>query len=302
MTPAADAVLAGQDSSPPMTVDRVRREWAQRFRAGGIDSPELDARILVGHALGLDHAGLAAAGARTLAVAEAGAIARLAQRRLAHEPVARIVGHKEFWSLDLHVGPAVLVPRPDTETVVEAALAVIDAAGARKAPLKLLDIGTGSGAILLALLSELPNASGAGSDVSTQALDIARDNATRLGFAKRCAFVAADGGGALSGPFDVIVSNPPYVSRSEIASLAPEVREHDPLIALDGGADGLDGYRMIASDARRLLGAAGHLVVELGAGQETAVAALLTQAGLRVSATRKDVAGTVRALIATPAP
>src|SRR6185312_12539861 len=160
----------------------------------------------------------------------------------------------------------------------------------------------GSGAILLALLSELPNATGTGSDVSTQALDVARDNARRLGFAKRCTFVCANGGGALSGPFDVIVSNPPYVSRGEIASLAPEVREHDPLIALDGGADGLDGYRMIASDACRLLGTAGHLVVELGAGQEAAVSALLTKGKLRVAGMRKDVAGTVRALIATPAP
>ncbi|MGB7256511.1 MAG: peptide chain release factor N(5)-glutamine methyltransferase [Pseudolabrys sp.] len=285
-----------------VTAAQACRMLADIFRTRGFDTPDLDARILVAHALMIDRAKLAANGDRELEPRETNAIQARAARRLAHEPVARIVGHKEFWSLDLHVGPAVLVPRPDTETVVEAALAVIDAAGARKAPLKLLDIGTGSGAILLALLSELPNASGTGSDVSTQALDIARDNATRLGFAKRCAFVAADGGGALSGPFDVIVSNPPYVSRSEIASLAPEVREHDPLIALDGGADGLDGYRMIASDARRLLGAAGHLVVELGAGQETAVSALLTQAGLRVSATRKDVAGTVRALIATPAP
>jgi release factor glutamine methyltransferase len=285
-----------------VTAAQACRMLADIFRARGFDTPDLDARILVAHALMIDRAKLAANGDRELEPRETNAIQARAARRLAHEPVARIVGHKEFWSLDLYVGPAVLVPRPDTETVVEAALAVIDAAGARKAPLKLLDIGTGSGAILLALLSELPNASGTGSDVSTQALDIARDNATRLGFAKRCAFVAADGGGALSGPFDVIVSNPPYVSRSEIASLAPEVREHDPLIALDGGADGLDGYRMIASDARRLLGAAGHLVVELGAGQETAVSALLTQAGLRVSATRKDVAGTVRALIATPAP
>jgi release factor glutamine methyltransferase len=285
-----------------VTAAQACQMLADIFRVRGFDTPDLDARILVAHALMIDRAKLAANGDRELEPRETNAIQARAARRLAHEPVARIVGHKEFWSLDLYVGPAVLVPRPDTETVVEAALAVIDAAGARKAPLKLLDIGTGSGAILLALLSELPNASGTGSDVSTQALDIARDNATRLGFAKRCAFVAADGGGALSGPFDVIVSNPPYVSRSEIASLAPEVREHDPLIALDGGADGLDGYRMIASDARRLLGAAGHLVVELGAGQETAVAALLTQAGLRVSATRKDVAGTVRALIATPAP
>ena len=288
--------------SAGVTASQACKMLADTFRAAGFDTPDLDARILVAHALMIDRTKLAVNGDRELEPRETNAIQARAARRLQHEPVARIVGHKEFWSLDFHIGPAVLVPRPDTETVVEVALAIVDAASTRKTPLKLLDIGTGSGAILLALLSELPNATGTGSDVSTQALNVARDNATRLGFAKRCNFVAADGGGALRGPFDVIVSNPPYVSRSEIASLAPEVREHDPLLALDGGVDGLDGYRLIASDARRLLGARGHLIVELGAGQERAVSALLTQAQLRVAGARKDAAGTVRALIATPAP
>ncbi|HVV61751.1 MAG TPA: peptide chain release factor N(5)-glutamine methyltransferase [Pseudolabrys sp.] len=288
--------------SAGVTAAQACKMLADIFRLRGLDTPELDARILVGHALKLDRARLMAAGDRELEPRETDAIQARAARRLQHEPVARIVGHKEFWSLDLRITPAVLVPRPETETVVEAALAAVDAAGARNAPLAVLDIGTGSGAILLALLSELPNASGTGVDISTDALEVARDNASRVGVAARCTFVAANGAGALSGRFDLIVSNPPYVSHGEIASLAPEVREHDPLVALDGGADGLDGYRMIARDAPRLVASTGHLVVELGAGQDAAVSALLTQAGLRVSDIRKDVAGTARALAASPSP
>jgi len=274
------------------------RLLAQMFRARGLESPELDARILVGYALKIDRGQLAANDGRLLDAHEAAAIADHATRRLSHEPVARITGRKEFWSLDLHVGPAVLVPRPETETVVEAALAAIDA-GTRKQPLRLLDIGTGSGALLLALLAELPNAFGIGVDISTAALDVARDNAVTLGFAGRFAFVTGNGGRALSGPFDIIVSNPPYIAHDEIASLAPEVREYDPAPALDGGGDGLDGYRMIAADAYRLLAPGASLVVELGAGQEVNSAALLTKAGLTVGVARKDLAGIARALTAT---
>jgi len=287
---------------PGLTADvsaaEACRLLAQMFRTRGLETPELDARILVGHALGIDRSQLAANSGRLLDASEADAVAARATRRLSHEPIARIVGHKEFWSLDLRVDPAVLVPRPETETVVEAALAAIDA-GARKQPLRLLDIGTGSGALLLALLTELPNAFGIGVDISTAALDVARDNAVTLGFARRCAFVAGDGGRALSGPFDIVVSNPPYIAQGEISHLAPEVREHDPALALDGGNDGLDGYRMIAADVQRLLAPGGFLVVELGAGQEVNAAALLTKAGLTVGSARKDLAGIARALTAS---
>ena len=263
----------------------------------GLDSPELDARLLVGYALGLDHAALAAAAARTLDPTEQSAIATLARRRLGHEPVARIVGMKEFWSLDLRVDAATLVPRPETETVVEAALAAIDAAGGRTRSLRLADLGTGSGAILLALLTELPNAFGVGSDLSLRALARARANARRLGL-NRAAFVACDMAAAMRGPFDLIVSNPPYIASDGIVSLPAEVRLFDPRLALDGGRDGLDCYRAIAAAAPALLAPDGAVVVELGVGQAEAVAGLFAEAGLAPGPARPDLSGVPRALAA----
>jgi release factor glutamine methyltransferase len=164
------------------------------------------------------------------------------------------------------------------------------------ASLRILDIGTGSGALLLALLSELPNAQGIGTDISPSALAVACANAERNGLSPRARFVACDIAASLQGPFDLIVSNPPYVTHADIAALAPEVRDYAPAIALDGGPDGLDSYRAIAHDARRLLAPGGRLIVELGAGQEPAVRALFTKAGLRVGSARKDLAGIPRAL------
>jgi release factor glutamine methyltransferase len=280
-----------------MTIEQARRALAQDFRAAGLDSPELDARLIVGHALGLDHSGLTTAASRRLVHAETRAIDALAARRLAHEPVARILGSKEFWGLALAVTAETLVPRPETETVVEAALAAIDAGGPRTRALRVADLGTGSGALLLALLTELPKATGIGTDVSEAALATARGNAIRLGLGARAYFVACDFGTALPGGFDLIVANPPYVASGDIASLAPEVRQ-DPRRALDGGVDGLAAYRAIAADARRLLAPGGHLVVELGAGQGDHVAALLRRQGLAVAPARHDLAGIPRALTA----
>ncbi|HLN08981.1 MAG TPA: methyltransferase domain-containing protein, partial [Xanthobacteraceae bacterium] len=176
----------------PAPVTALRRELARAFRDGGLDTPDLDARVLIGHALGLDHAGLVAASERTLDAEEHARVMAMAARHLAGEPVARITGVKEFWGLPLALAPAVLVPRPDTETVVEAALAAVDADGPRDRALRIADIGTGSGALLLALLSELPAASGTGTDVSVAALGVARHNAACLGLAFRAGFVACD--------------------------------------------------------------------------------------------------------------
>jgi len=287
-------------SAKALTVAEARRALADKFRAAGLDSPELDARILVGHFLGLDHAALAAAGARMLNPEEADAIAALAQRRLAREPVARILGRKEFWSLKLRVDAATLVPRPKTETVVEAALAAIDAEGARSRALRIADLGTGCGALLLALLTELPNAFGIGTDTSFSALLVARDNAQGVG-ATRTAFLACDMAAALDGPFDVIVANPPYIASGEVAALAPEVRDFDPRRALDGGPDGLDFYRAIAATVPALLRPGGALVVELGAGQAQAVAALFSAVGLVPSPPSPDLHGVPRALLARKA-
>jgi release factor glutamine methyltransferase len=281
------------------TMTAVRRALAEKFRQAGIDSAEMDARLLMAHALGIDRAELIANAERALKPNEIKTIDALGERRLRHEPVARIFGRKEFWSLSLHVSPAVLVPRPETETVVEAALGIVVGDALQMEKLRLLDIGTGSGALLLALLSELPNAVGIGTDISADALEVARVNAERNNLAGRCTFIACDIAAGLQGPFDLIVSNPPYVARGDIASLAPEVCDYDPALALDGGADGLDGYRAIAADARRLLAPGGKLFVELGAGQEAAVCALFTKAGLTVAAARADLAGIPRALSAS---
>jgi release factor glutamine methyltransferase len=301
MTPrAVAAALARPGSADPLTVAEARRALAAKFRAAGIDSPELDARILVGHALGFDHAALAEADARCLDAEERDAIAVLAGRRLAREPVARIVGRKEFWSLQLRVDSTTLVPRPETETVVEAALAAIDAHGPRAIVERVADLGTGCGALLLALIAELPNAFGVGTDTSLNALAVAHDNARRLGLT-RAKFVACDMAAALGGPLDLIVSNPPYIASGDIAALAPEVRDFDPRPALDGGPDGLDCYRAIAATVPALLRPGGVLVVELGAGQAQAVAALFSAAGLAPSPSRTDLQGEPRALLSRKA-
>jgi len=317
--------LAAELEQGPPVAD-ARRSLAAEFRHHGLETPELDARLLVAHALALDHTGLATQAHRRLSITEAGDIAALAARRLAREPVARILGCKEFWGLPLRLNAETLVPRPETETLVEAALASFsvrapDTSSARAAlaseassqrgdrhalrshTLRVADLGTGSGALILALVSELPAAFGIATDVSTAALACARDNAAALGLAARVAFVACDYGAALGGRFDLVVCNPPYVARNEIATLAPEVREFDPRRALDGGIDGLDAYRAIAADARRLLAPDGTLVLELGAGMATAVTALLGAAGLGLAGPpRHDLAGVARALVARPLP
>jgi len=198
--------------------------------------------------------------------------------------------------LPLRVDAATLVPRPETETVVEAALAAIDAGGPRSRELRIADLGTGSGALILALLSELPNAFGIGTDASAKALAVARDNARRLAQI-RARFIACDMAAALRGPFDTIVSNPPYIASGDIAALAPDVRDFDPHLALDGGADGLQFYRAIAAAAPALLAPGGALVVELGIGQAEPVARIFAAAGLAPSPPCPDLNGTLRALV-----
>ena len=294
--------LRGGPLAGVATIAAALRILTEAFCGAGIDSPDLDARVLTGHALRLGHAALVAGEQRVLTAQEVTAINTLAMRRLAREPVARIRGFREFWSRPLRVTAATLVPRPETETLVEAALDAIDTQGLWAEKLCLLDIGTGSGALLLALLSELPNAFGVGADVSATALAVARENAAALGLAARCTFIACNVAAALRGPFDLVVSNPPYVASGDIHSLAPEVREFDPRLALDGGPDGLVYHSAIATNARALLAPAGRLIVELGAGQEAAVAALFAAAGLAIaSPARRDLAGIPRALSGSPA-
>ena len=286
---SADFSLVGQ------TIANARRTLTAGFRAASIDTAELDARALMCAALGLDLTGLIASAARGLTVAEIERLEDFAGRRLAGEPVARIIGTKEFWGLPLKLSADTLVPRPDTETVVALGLDILRATTISRP--RIVDLGTGSGAILLALLSELPNALGVGTDISQYALRTARKNAAALGLAGRAGFVACDYGAALSGSFDLIVSNPPYVRSSDIAGLAREVREHDPHRALDGGEDGLGAYRRLIPEATRLLGMGGALVVEAGYGQSGQIQALMRAEGLTLSRSPKiDLAGIPRAI------
>jgi len=275
------------------SIAAARRALGRRLKDAAVESAELDARLLIGEVTGLDLTGLIVQAERVLLPDEARLLDAFAARRLAGEPVARILGRREFWGLPLILSADTLVPRPDTETVVEVALELIAEAG-RPAP-RILDIGTGSGAILLALLSECPDAVGVATDISLGALRAARANAASLGLADRAGFVACDYASALVGSFDLIVSNPPYIPARDIAALDVEVRAHDPRRALDGGDDGLDAYRRIAPESVRLLRPGGALVVEIGQGQSDDVAALMRAAGLTVSESpRADLGGVFR--------
>lgn len=282
-----------------VTVAEACQRIAEAFRQAGIDDAMTDARILTAHALSLSRAQLLAQSDRELEPREIDAVSVRAARRLRREPVSRILGYREFWGLKLEINPSVLDPRPDTEIVVEAALDWIAVRSLRNEKLRLLDIGTGSGALLLALLSELPNAVGFGTDISPGALVTARVNAQRHNFANRCHLVCCNFATALRGPFELIVSNPPYIPSGEIETLAPEVRDHEPRVALEGGADGLAAYRALAADGRRLLADRGRLILELGQGQADAVGALLQKGELTVEdAPRRDLSGIYRAISA----
>ena len=281
--------------APDTAIGTARRRVREALSAAGIADAEADARHLVALACGCDAAGLILAADRPLGGAAAATLDRLVARRLRREPVARLIGAREFWGLRFDLSPATLVPRPDTETLVEA---VLEARPDRTVALRLADLGTGTGALLAALLVEYPQAVGVATDRSLAALVTARANLDRLGLRDRAALVAADWGTALTGPFDVVVSNPPYIATGEIAGLDPEVRDHEPRAALDGGPDGLDAYRAILADLARLLRPGGLAVLELGAGQAAAVAGIAASAGFVVARTARDLAGIERALIA----
>ena len=284
-------------TDPGPSIESARRTLAAQLKSAGDDEAELDARILLGAALNLDLTGIIAQASRKLTPAEAALLAQYARRRIAGEPVARILGQKEFWGLPLQLSPATLVPRPDTETVVELALQLLRGGGELDRSLRIADLGTGSGAILLALLSELPAAKGFGTDISEEALQTAAANAARAGLSDRATFIACDYASGLAGLFDLIVSNPPYIRTADIDGLATEVRDHDPLAALDGGADGLDAYRALIPQATGLLAPGGWLVVEAGQGQSGPIETFMTNAGLTpASAPKADLGGIPRAV------
>jgi release factor glutamine methyltransferase len=270
-------------------------ELGERLAAAGIAAPRAEAWLLLAAASGLPRGALMAGALERLTAAQEARLEVMARRRAAREPLAYILGEKEFWSLPFAVAPAVLIPRPESETVVEAALARVRERGAA---LRILDLGTGSGCLLLALLSELPQASGLGVDLSAAALEVAGRNAERLALAGRAEFVRGSWGAALAGGFDLIVSNPPYVAAGEFAGLAPEVRAYEPALALAAGADGLAAYRALAPDCARLLARGGSLYLEIGQGQGNRVAEILQRYGLHVVERRADLAGIERCLVA----
>lgn len=274
-----------------MTAREALRRGADRLAAAGIPNPRLEARLLLLHAAGLTPEALL----RDLdqPVGAAGFDARLI-RRAAREPLALILGRQEFWSLSFAVSPATLIPRADSETVVEAALAALPD---RAAPLRVLDLGVGTGCLLLAVLHERPAAWGVGVDLSPDAAGLAARNADALGLAGRAAFVCADWDTPLRGRFDLVLSNPPYVRTDAVAGLMPEVSRHEPARALDGGADGLAAYRRILARLPALLASGGAAVLELGEGQAGHVGALAAGAGLPLQEVRRDLAGIERALV-----
>lgn len=261
-----------------LTVVSARRLLARSFARSASATPGLDARLLVEGCLGLEKPD-------PDMQLPAEALARLrdfATRRLAGEPVWRILGEREFWGLTFRLSPATLEPRPDSEAIVEATLAA--SAGRRGEALSLLDLGTGTGCLLIALLSELPRATGLGIDLSEEACRTAAGNAALNGVGERATFRQGSWTEGLVGSFDVIVSNPPYIPSGEIAALSVEVRDHDPLLALDGGADGLGPYRIFARTLPALLAPGGIVVFEIGAGQGPDVVALMRAGGLNSAA------------------
>ncbi len=269
------------------------KEAVVLMKAAGLDTPVLDARLIVQHALRIGWDTLYLKEDCDLDGDERARLEAELSRRMAHEPVSRIVGRRHFWTLDLAVSPDTLDPRADTESVIEAAIAAFPD---RSRVLRVLDLGTGTGAILLALLAEYPDSTGVGVDLSENALRTASLNAESHGLAERASFVTGNWTEGLSGSFDLIVSNPPYIASGDLPGLPREVREYDPSQALDGGQDGLDAYRALIPPIPNLLTPDGLFVLEVGAGQADAVCRIAKNHGLEQAARRLDLGGIERAI------
>jgi release factor glutamine methyltransferase len=287
----------------PVVEPGLRRAQAlsamnRAFAKANIEGPALDARLLTLAALGIDQIEFLRRPAEPISDKAAAKLAEFAARRLAGEPIARILGVREFWGLDFAISAATLVPRPETETLVEAVLYYCRNHGGHDRPWTILDLGTGSGCIAIALLTQLPRARTLGIDRSPAALLTARGNAQRHGVADRSCWVAGDWGSAIGTSFDIVVANPPYIATSEIAALATEVRDHDPAHALDGGRDGLDPYRAIIASLARPTIDDGRIFLEVGVGQSQKVAAILRDGGFAVGAPICDLSSIPRVVSA----
>jgi release factor glutamine methyltransferase len=269
------------------------RDAAVALAAAGIDNVRFEARLLLGRAAGLSAGQLIARGAEPAPAGVAQRLRELTARRVLREPMAYILGEREFWGLPFKVSPAVLVPRPDSETLIEAALALMPD---RQQPWRILDLGLGSGCLLLTLLREYPAASGVGMELSEEALAVAQANAETLGVDARARLVMGDWRQPdwhqrLGGPFDLLVSNPPYIEAGTIERLMPEVARFEPRLALDGGPDGLAAYHEIASAAPALTAPAGRILIEVGDGQAPEISKIFASKGLAMEAPWKDLAG-----------
>ena len=270
-----------------------------RLEAAGLTGPVIDARLLVEAAAEATRVDIVTDPYRALTPEQEATLEDYLSRRERREPVSHILGRKGFWKIMLNVTPDVLTPRPDTETVVEYSLRDFP----EHAAWSVLDLGVGSGAILLALLAERPAAKGLGVDVSEEALAVARDNAAALGLAGRVALLRSDWTTGLQGDeFDLVVSNPPYIAEHVIETLEPEVRDHEPRLALAGGADGLDHYRILAPEILRVLKPGGRFAVEIGYDQKDAVEALFREAGATGVQTIRDLADRDRVVAGTKKP
>jgi len=275
------------------SVEETLRDATAALGAAGIEAPHREARILLAHALGVDLAGLLRRRTDPVAPREAERFASLVARRAAHVPAALLLGHREFWSLDFIVTPDTLIPRPDSELIIEVAVGLHPD---RKLG-RILDLGTGTGCLMLAALTEFPDAWGLGVDRSAAAAMVARRNTQRLCLSDRATIMVGSWTEAIIGRFDLLLCNPPYIESADIAGLMPEVAVHEPHLALDGGADGLDPYRRLFPDLHRCLAPGGVALFEFGAGQAAALLDLAGEAGLTIVGVRDDIAGHPRVMI-----
>lgn len=280
------------------TLDSLVAEAAGVLAAAGFEEPRRQARRLVASALAISRTELFSCSDRPVDASQAGRLRAMLGRMVEHEPLSRILGQREFWGLDFALSSATLDPRPETETVVEA---VLRRKPNRSAPLRILDLGTGTGCLLLALLGEYREATGCGIDLSEGAVRTAVRNAARLGLAARARFLVGNWAAAVSGRFDAVVANPPYIATEDLRFLPQEVARYDPRQALDGGEDGLMPYRAIAAALPRLLAPEGIFACEIGVDQADPVGAILTANGLSCDGIEKDLGGIARCAIGRPA-
>lgn len=275
-----------------MTVKDLLKQLRLRFAASGLDTPDLDARILVRHCLQLTDSDLIT-GQMQPTPDQMTALDAAIERRLAREPVSRILGYREFWGLRFKITPDTLDPRADTERLVEMALESMK----NTPPARILDLGTGTGCILLALLTEFPQATGLGIDINPGAVDVSRENMESIGLSDRASFRQGNWTDSLTesdGPFDLIVSNPPYIPEADIESLSVEVRNHDPILALVGGRDGLEPYRILITEIKKFLSPQGRALFEIGQNQDADLVRLVEESGLKLVRIGADYAGIPR--------